>query len=290
MAAAGVAALLAIGLTWWPAHRQERLARERAEHAEQRLAQAELDLRQAKQAAELRADQLQQQLASAQGDLRSSQEATVRTTAAFEQQLAKAETGLREMRAAVDAKVAGLTKQLGEVDTLLATARTEIARRDAEVDALTAQSKQFAEWATGAKAQLVALQDERAALARKLDQANGTLAALRSPKLKLVDLASGGPQPRAAGRLLWDQQRDTWHLVATNLAPAPAGRTYELWFITASQAKIAAGTFAVDAGGSGELTVAVPPGIGPLALAAVTDEPAGGVAAPTGSIQLVGKL
>ena len=49
-------------------------------------------------------------------------------------------------------------------------------------------------------------------------------------------------------------------------------------------------TFNVDSSGSASLIVQVPTDIGPIALAAITDEPVGGVDAPTGKIQLAGKV
>jgi len=114
------------------------------------------------------------------------------------------------------------------------------------------------------------------------------LAALHSPNLKIVTL--GSDKTKATGRLLVDEDKATWHLFATSLAPLPADKTYELWFITPDSQKIAGGTFNVDANGNATYTVALPKGIGPVAVAAVTDEAAGGVAVPVGSIQLVGKL
>lgn len=114
------------------------------------------------------------------------------------------------------------------------------------------------------------------------------LEALHSPSVKVVDL--GSDKSKAVGRVLVDAEHGTWHVFTTALAPLPADKTYELWFITADQKKIAGGTFSVDAGGNGMITAPIPKDIGPVAIAAITDEPAGGVEVPTGSIQLVGKL
>jgi len=113
---------------------------------------------------------------------------------------------------------------------------------------------------------------------------------LRSPAVEVVALHAPGPQPKAAARIFWDRARGVWHFTVTNLEPPPPGKTYELWFITVDERKVPAGTFEVNASGEGSLEVEVPSDIGPIAVAAVTDEPAGGVPQPTGSIQLVGKL
>jgi anti-sigma-K factor RskA len=108
--------------------------------------------------------------------------------------------------------------------------------------------------------------------------------------VQLVSMKGADPQPEARGRIFWDRARNEWIVHVTDMKSPPAGRTYELWFITPQQKKVPAGTFDVDARGRGTLVASVPPNIGPIALAAVTDEPIGGVPQPTGSIQLVGEI
>jgi len=114
------------------------------------------------------------------------------------------------------------------------------------------------------------------------------LAALHSPSLKVFAL--GSDKSKATGRLLVDQEHQTWHVFATSLAPLPAGKEYELWFITPEKQAIAGGTFNVDASGNAVYTVSLPKGIGPVATAAITDEDAGGVAVAKGQIRLIGNL
>jgi anti-sigma-K factor RskA len=97
-------------------------------------------------------------------------------------------------------------------------------------------------------------------------------------------------QSPAFGRILWDQQKQQWHVYVFDLKPPPPGRTYELWFIKPDQTKVPAGTFDTDASGKGSLRVQLPEDIGPIALAAITDEPAGGSPQPTGAIHLVGQV
>jgi anti-sigma-K factor RskA len=113
---------------------------------------------------------------------------------------------------------------------------------------------------------------------------------LRSPRVEVVSLQGHGAQPDAAARIFWDKSRAVWQFFASNLKPAGEGKTYELWFITPDQRKVPAGTFDVDEAGEATLVVHLPEGLGPIALAAVTDEPAGGVEQPTGSIHLLGEV
>lgn len=137
----------------------------------------------------------------------------------------------------------------------------------------------------------LARQDGRIqSLQEEIRNATSTLQLLRNPAIQVVSLGGAEPQKEAAARIWWDRKKAEWTLYAANMKPAGEGKTYELWFITADQKKIRAGIFDVDSEGNGSLTTHVPEGIGEIAQAAVTDEPAGGVDQPTGSIQLVGKV
>lgn len=126
-------------------------------------------------------------------------------------------------------------------------------------------------------------------LQSEVERAKRTLQLLRSPAVQVVSL-SGAETPRAAGRILWDKSRRQWHFFAADLQPLPPGRTYQLWFITGDQRMVSAGTFDVDDSGQGELVASVPEGLAPIVLAAVTDEPAGGMPQPTGKIQIKGEI
>ncbi len=125
--------------------------------------------------------------------------------------------------------------------------------------------------------------------AQMADQKN-VIKALESSGLMMVELDGGKLQPTAVARLLWDQKAGTWSLLTQNVTAPPAGKTYVLWYITADSKKVRAASFNVDTMGCAAITTKIPPGIGPLAVAAVTDEPNGNVDQPTGSIQLAGKL
>ena len=114
-----------------------------------------------------------------------------------------------------------------------------------------------------------------------------TLRLLRLPGLQMASLAGQGPSPAARGSLLQDRASGTWHLLVAELPALAAGRTYEAWLITAEGTKLPAGTFDVDPRGEAEVVLQPPSGV-TVAAVAVTDEPAGGVAQPTGSIHLLG--
>jgi len=74
---------------------------------------------------------------------------------------------------------------------------------------------------------------------------------------------------------------------ASKLKPAPAGRTYQLWFIRDGK-PVPSVTFNVAPAGDALVSdVTVPTG-GEISAAAITEEPAGGSQQPTTPILLVG--
>jgi anti-sigma-K factor RskA len=118
------------------------------------------------------------------------------------------------------------------------------------------------------------------------NRAQVRLAVLTAPDLRQVELAGQPVAPRAAGRGFWSRTNGLV-FAANQLPPLPAGRIYQVWFLTKG-APVSAGLVRPDADGSataafdtpGDLTV--PTGF------AVSLEPDGGVPAPTGAIYLAG--
>jgi anti-sigma-K factor RskA len=136
----------------------------------------------------------------------------------------------------------------------------------------------------------VAQRDSRiAALEGEAARSTETVRMLRSPEVEVIPLRGGAAQPEADGRLFFDHAAARWYFHASRLRPAGPGKTYELWFINHAQQKIPAATFDADASGEATLLVDVSEKPGALALAAVTEEPAGGLKQPSGAIQLVGQ-
>jgi anti-sigma-K factor RskA len=109
----------------------------------------------------------------------------------------------------------------------------------------------------------------------------------RSSNLETVSLTS---DTQARGQVLWDRDSGQWRVAVFNLAPPAAGKEYELWFIPPGGKPMRSKTFNVDQNGNASLIVSVPDSIGPIAVAAITDEPIGGVDAPTGQIRLKGAV
>jgi anti-sigma-K factor RskA len=119
--------------------------------------------------------------------------------------------------------------------------------------------------------------------------AQTAVAILTAPDVARVDLAGQQPvSPAATARAFWSRSRGMV-FNASNLPPLPAGRTYQLWVVTA-QAPISAGLLTPDTQGSVSEVFNTPPDIPQPVAMAVTIEPAGGVPAPTGDKYLVGTL
>lgn len=112
------------------------------------------------------------------------------------------------------------------------------------------------------------------------------LSALTGPEVHVVELTSTGRQPPTA-RMFWDRATNRWTFFVNRLPPARQGRTYQLWLVTAN-AKISAGTFAPDSSGRALVRAEYPLPANALQAVAVTEEPAGGVPQPTGTVVLAG--
>ena len=87
--------------------------------------------------------------------------------------------------------------------------------------------------------------------------------------------------------MFWDRATNRWTFFVNRLAPAKTGRTYQLWLVTAN-AKISAGTFTTDSSGRAVVRAEYPLARDALQAVAVTEEPAGGMPQPTGSVILAG--
>ena len=110
---------------------------------------------------------------------------------------------------------------------------------------------------------------------------------LESEDVRILFLGGKDPQPEARGRVFWSERAKRGILVAANLAPLPPGKQYELWVFEKGK-PVAAGVFDVDASGR---VLFESPDLARIATAenfAVTVEPSGGVAQPTGPIVLLG--
>ena len=120
-------------------------------------------------------------------------------------------------------------------------------------------------------------------------RAREVLELLNAPAAQRVVLtAPMPPKPWPTARAIYLPSRGALMLQATNLAPIPEGKTYELWVIPASGAPIPAGLFRPDAWGNASVVLPeLPKGV-PAKAFGVTIEDAAGSATPTAPIVLSG--
>ena len=140
--------------------------------------------------------------------------------------------------------------------------------------------------AIGAGVYALRLQHQMGELQARFNQAQATTAVLAAPDLASINLQGQSAAPDARARALWSRSRGLV-FTAANLPPAPPGKAYQVWVVTA-QAPISAGLLTPDASGVGTQYYMTPVDIAPPVAVAVTLEPAGGVPAPTGERYLVG--
>lgn len=143
-----------------------------------------------------------------------------------------------------------------------------------------------------------AMRSQLTSLSATLDRTQGELAArdaelerqrrlIASPDARTADLAATRAADSARARLVFDARTGEAMLTATNLPPAPAGRAYQLWFISDGK-PLPGSVFSTDATGRGQMREQIPPDGRRAQVFAITVEPAGGVQSPTGEIVLKG--
>ena len=111
---------------------------------------------------------------------------------------------------------------------------------------------------------------------------------LRDPATRDHPLYGAGPTPQARGRFLWNESGEG-HIFATDLPTPPQGKMYAVWTIAQDSAPRYVGTITTDANGQGGLHINSTRSEKPIETFAVTLEPQGNTAAPSGPMVLVSK-
>jgi anti-sigma-K factor RskA len=133
---------------------------------------------------------------------------------------------------------------------------------------------------------LVRVDDSERRVAVALREAQVPLTVLTAPDVRMIALAGQAAAPSASARAYWSRSRGLV-MTGANLPPLPAGRTYQLWFVRA-QTPVSAGLLQPDANGQLRAVLNTPPDLPDPDVLAVTQEPAGGLTAPSGQMYLVG--
>jgi anti-sigma-K factor RskA len=123
-------------------------------------------------------------------------------------------------------------------------------------------------------------------LTAMLSQKDSMIAAMTGPDVKVVPLTNQGAR-EPLGRMMWNRTSNDWIMVAYNLRRPKPGMTYQVWLVT-DNAKISAGTFHPDEKGNTFMHARYAMDRNALRAVAITEEPEGGVPAPTGPMVVAG--
>ncbi len=190
---------------------------------------------------------------------------------------------LHEDRAVVGALPLGLapaTPPPAAWPEILAAARAHsLARRPAAARAVVPAWLRTIRWPALA-ALVAALVVWNVTLHRELTRPGPQVEALARRPGRLVILQGTG-QPDASARLFVAVVPGHGHMAIAGLPALRAGRTYQLWFVSATRPRSGA-TFGVDRRGRAWVTVDVPVPFDDVGAILVTEEPAPGSATPSG--------
>jgi anti-sigma-K factor RskA len=132
-------------------------------------------------------------------------------------------------------------------------------------------------------------QDLQQRLRQFSGQTDLALSILTAGDMREIPLVGREGAAAAAARAYWSPTRGLL-VVADRLPTPPPGRIYQVWVIE-NEVPTSAGLLAEQSAGRGML-IATPPraGAADRVTVAVTDEPPGGLPAPSGSIRLAGSI
>jgi anti-sigma-K factor RskA len=127
-------------------------------------------------------------------------------------------------------------------------------------------------------------------LAEYTGQADLAVSILTAGDMRSMSLARPDASGVSTARAYWSPTRGLL-VVADQLPMPPPGRIYQVWLIGSGQQPLSAGLLGAQGTARGMLIAPPPAGLAPGAVTvAVTDEPPGGLAAPSGSVRLVGSI
>jgi hypothetical protein len=112
-------------------------------------------------------------------------------------------------------------------------------------------------------------------------------AVLRSPNLRTVDLRGESKGAHLDARAFVDKDKRTWVVLSYQLPRLPPDKDYELWFFNGDK-PVRAGILSQDP--NEPTRIDVPENLPQITATAVTIEPKGGLAAPSGPVVMKGDL
>jgi anti-sigma-K factor RskA len=132
------------------------------------------------------------------------------------------------------------------------------------------------------------LEAQVAQLRTTVAQKDSLISALTGMHTRVIELMSYADASPMA-RMFWDQKKQMFILYASNVKPPARGKVYQVWLIArGTTTPVSLGTFMPDSTGSAVVASKHPMEPGTLRRVAVTEEPDGGMPAPTGPVMFAG--
>lgn len=121
---------------------------------------------------------------------------------------------------------------------------------------------------------------------KRLDEQNKEIALFISPDSNVIPLKGLEAAPNAIARLTYDRKTGNTILIAEGLPAVPAGKAYQIWYITDIKKPTPGKTFKPDANGKAKLNDLIPNDSLQSSVFAVTIEDEKGATSPTGAMYL----
>lgn len=119
-----------------------------------------------------------------------------------------------------------------------------------------------------------------------LSRKDSMIAAMTGPDVKVMPLTARG-SARTVGKMMWNPTTNDWIIVTYSMKQPRPGMTYQVWLVTETT-QISAGTFRPDANGKTMMHARYAIPRNALRSVAITEEPEGGMPAPTGPMVVAG--
>jgi anti-sigma-K factor RskA len=122
------------------------------------------------------------------------------------------------------------------------------------------------------------------------DDPAALLAELRHrPGVQMLVMVGSPNAPSAVGQIMLDPGDTRAAMLVSGLPPLRVDQAYQLWFVQPDETRISGAVFSVDSNGAAIVAVNAPPDFSRDWRCGVTEEPAGGSAAPTGRNVLIAR-
>ena len=105
---------------------------------------------------------------------------------------------------------------------------------------------------------------------------------IAAPDARVTELEGTSVAPQAHARFAYNRRTGRAMLFAYDLPPAPAGKAYQLWFISDGKPPLPGGTFTPDTKGRAMINEQVPDAGRNASAFSITLEPQPSASAPTG--------